>query len=143
MRLFFVLLALAATPALAGSAYIVESATATGINGGNLADTLVSNSINMQQKQVTNQITWIVTVTPGTSTSMVVFCEASADDTTFSVVHRCNDDTCVPFNPTYTLATEADIVINFPSNYPFMRCTFDDPGDGTGTVVAVAVRGVQ
>ena len=125
---------------------ITLTATEVGINGENLKDTPVSDPINMQGRWNTNQLTLMMAVTPGSSTQMIVTCDVSLLELAgYKPIQRCTSGdphVCVPKRWKYNLANEVG-PLNVPSNYPWIKCTFDDPDNGTGTIVVTAIRGVQ
>lgn len=131
------------------------SATTTGISAGDMADTLVSEVINMEEGNVCNQLSWTLAVTPGTSTRVTVGCEESATNTTnsWSDITICYLDTvnaksvCIPQLREYTLADYSGTVKEIASRWQitkqFVRCTFDDPDDGNGTITVTGARSWQ
>lgn len=113
-------------------------AAATGINGGDLADTLTSTSIDMWQGQVYTEIVYHMDVTAGTTVAISVECEESDDDTVFFDIPHCTDadpSVCTPATMTYGI-TDASVLVRPRAQH--VRCIFDDILDGTGTLVLTA-----
>jgi hypothetical protein len=114
---------------------------AAALNGGSTTDT-----IEMKGMSLFTQATLMAAVTAGTSLVMTVTCESSVNGSDFFDVMACSSAgsgvyNCYTWTPTYDLTANTSIVINLPSNYPYIRCTFTDPVAGTGTVTVTGFRG--
>jgi len=122
------------------------SATATGVSGDALSGGTTTDAIQMQSHTLLTQASLFVDVTAGTSTSMTITCQASDDASTWYDVMACESGgagvyNCETWTPTYDLTSNTEIVVNLPSNYPWIRCTLTDPGGGTGTVTVKGFKG--
>jgi hypothetical protein len=122
-------------------------AIASGVAAENLADTPVTDSINMEASRPTNQLSLTLSVTPGTSATVNVYCEESLDGTTWSRISLCDNatpSTCKPELRTYTFADYAGATKVIASRWPiakkYARCSTDDPLDGTGTITITGTR---
>jgi len=120
---------------------------ASGVAAENLADTPVTDTINMEQNRPTNQLSLSIAVTPGTSLTVNVYCEESVEGTTWDRISLCTSttpSTCEPELRIYTLADYAGTVKVISSRWPitkkFARCAVDDPLDGSGTVTITGTR---
>lgn len=134
---------------------VVLTVTDTGINGENLADTPVSDVIDMfGSGKATNQLGLTWKITPGTSATVTVGCSQSPDNvaTTFSPVPLCDTNspsTCVPDVRSMTLASWATvsgvkpIETNWHITKRYVKCYIDDAANGTGTVVVTGNRSWQ
>ena len=62
----------------------------TGLAGDAVAGGATSDSINMGEQFWGSTLTWQATITPGTTTSVVVTCEESIDDSVWVKVPGCS-----------------------------------------------------
>ena len=130
----------------------------TGINGENLQDTPVSDAINMHLNPtgggapvITNQLALTLAITPGTTTSVTLFCSESETSTvnTMAKINRCPGGTCTPDVRTYTLSDYATVsgvkyvTARFHVTKKYAACTLDDAANGSGTVVVTGTRSWQ
>jgi hypothetical protein len=122
---------------------------ASGVEDENLADTPVTDAVNMEATRATNHLSLSVAVTPGTTTSITVICHESTDGVAWSRISQCDSltpSTCKPKTKTYTLAdyTTVSGVKTISSRWwttkKWARCTVDDAADGTGTVTITGSR---
>lgn len=163
-RLATIAALLASSLALAQSSVSVPIAVdLTGVNGENLQDTPVTDAINMHLNPSgggapvpTNQLALTLAVTPGTTTSITVFC-SEADSTgvtapavnTFAKISRCPSGACTPDVRTFTLSDFTTvsgvkyITARFHVTKKWAACTLDDAANGTGTVVVTGTRSWQ
>ena len=120
------------------------SATDTGLNGATIASSAaVTSTIPMRASgQYGRAQGWELhltgVVTAGTSASMDVSCEESHDNTTWAFVHHCTDAaiaTCAIQYLRYDISTTATVSVVLKTRAPYVRCTFDDLADGSGTIV--------
>lgn len=126
---------------------IAITATDTGINGGSMSATLVSNGINMTATRQTNQLALTLLVTPGSTTRVQVYCDESTDKAKWSQINTCDSaGACTLDKRTYTLSGYATvggtkaIASRWAPRRTWVRCTVDDPDDGTGTVILTGER---
>lgn len=119
----------------------------SGVATENLADTPVTDTINMEATRATNHLSLSIAVTPGTSLTVNVYCEESTDASVWSRVSLCDSltpSTCKPEVRTYTLADYAGTIKVISSRWPiakkYARCAVDDPLDGDGTVTITGSR---
>ena len=119
----------------------------TGINGDALSGGVVSSVIDMDSKIETNQIAWTVAVTAGTTTRVHVTCEESQDNSTWGYVPLCDGAlptaSCSPDTREYTLTDGATFSTRWAFAQRYVRCTFEDPDAGTGTVIVTGSRSAQ
>jgi hypothetical protein len=126
------------------------------LNGAALADAdgasvpATSAAVDSERLGVLlNQITWVLDVTWGTSTTFSAKCKTSTDGTNYGWIPFCdgtaNPVACAPFVWTFAAADWADGKINFsvPSRSRYMICQFWDAAEGTGTIVARLNRSSQ
>jgi len=148
------LLLLLAPLLLAAQSYIPLTATQTGVDGENLADTPLSDPIHMEASgYITNQLSLTFAVTAGTSTRIQVTCyESELKTSAYAQVSFCDTaptSNCQPDVREYTLAdyTAVGGVLYIPSRWgikkAFAKCSADDPDDGNGTVVITGTRSWQ
>lgn len=125
---------------------------ASGVAGEDLADTPMTDVINMEASSPTNQLSLLVAVTPGTTTVVDVRCYESVNGVVFAPVPLCDSaspSACVPDVRRFTLANfvAASGVYYLASRWPILKkyakCSADDPNDGTGTVVITGERSWQ
>lgn len=143
--------ALAMLLASAAQAQVIQRMTATylGMDGVNLADTPETNAIPMDETRQMNQLTLQGVITWGTSTEVQVQCKGSDTESgTYTWVDRCTGTDpvqCKPLVWRWNSTDSADglMTLEMPNNYRFLKCQFDDPGDGTGTIVVSGMRGRQ
>jgi hypothetical protein len=128
------------------------TATESGIDGGDMADTLLSNAINMESGRVCNQLSVTLAVTAGTSTRLTLQCFEAGQGEGFQPIPFCESAAsaaCGPDIRTFTMSdyTAAGGVIWISSRWPvtkrWAKCQIDDPDDGTGTVIMTGVRSWQ
>lgn len=148
MRLLFALIALAA-PAERG---IPIPSSVTGIDGANLADTPLSNPINMEESSVCNQLSLTLAVMAGTSTRVQVQCYEAGTGEGFQAIPVCggsNPGVCEPDIREFTFADYIPvggvtwITTRWIATKKWMKCSVDDPDDGDGTVEVLGVRSWQ
>ena len=148
MKALVLLLALAA-PADKGVPITVSE---SGIDDGAMADTLLTNAINMEAGRVTNQLSLTLAVTEGTSTRVTVQCFEAGTGEGYQAIPFCTNAAsaeCAPDIRTFTLSdyTAAGGVIWITSRWPitkrWAKCQIDDPDDGNGTVDVTGVRSWQ
>jgi len=128
----------------APQASIALTVAMTGVNGEDLADTPMTDAINMEAGQITNQLSLTLTVTAGTSTRVVVTCYESEDNVTYGRVSVCTSAasaSCAPDIREFTLADySGSISSRWPVTKKWIKCSADDPDDGTGTVIVTGAR---
>lgn len=145
LSILLMFLALGSIPELKAApvAARVLDETATGIDGGDLADTLVTSSIPLSFGLQRSEIEFVWEATAGTTLTVTVSCEESVDNTNWSWVDHCTDaavSVCAKHTLGYAVdggVTDHTTVIK--SRAAYVRCTFDDTADGTGTVIVRAV----
>ena len=136
---------------LAGPNLIVLSDTDLGITAASLSATPLTNAINMGQKRTTNQLSLFMVVVKGTSAQLRVKCLGTSDEDgvtgyigkyscTSTATHVCTEEE-FDFDAEL-VALKTTFLLDVPTNYPFVKCSFDDPGDGSGTITVTAVRGL-
>jgi len=120
------------------------SATDTGVNGAALAaGAAITDTIQMKAPgQLGGRMGWELALhgvaTAGTSALCVISCEESHDLVTWAWVHHCTDaaaSTCVKQTLSYDISTTATVSMVLRTRAPWVRCTFDDTADGSGTIV--------
>ncbi len=120
------------------------SPTTLGLNGVNLAGGVESAAVPLVVgTTLYDQVTWDLTVTKGSSSTMTVTCKGSVDGSTFHAIQRCSGDAvhvCTARTWSYDLTTQTTFVLNVPARYVAMKCTFT--ASGTGSLVARATRTV-
>lgn len=148
----FIIVAITSPIALAGN--VPLTATITGISAENLADTPTSDPIHMEGVgQRSNQLSLTWEVTPGSSTRIQVTCYTSGSKTTsYGQRGFCDNESpsnCHPDIREFTLSeyttvsgkklikTEWEIIEQW------VKCSADDPDDGTGTVTLTGTRSDQ
>jgi hypothetical protein len=133
----------------APQAAVSITSTVSGVAAADLADTPLTNSLNMEAGQITNQLSLTLAVTPGTSLIVDVRCYESQDGTNWGQISHCDSlatSTCVPDLRRYTLANYATVsgVKYIPTRWAitkkYTRCSVDDPADGDGTVTITGAR---
>lgn len=148
MPKFFLLAFLLAAP----TNTVILTTSTTGIAASDLADTPLSLSINMQAGVRTNQLDLTLAVTAGTSTRVRVTCYDSVDDSVFAQMIFCDSaspSACFPDVREFTLSDFSAVggVIYIPSRWAvtkqYVKCSVDDPDDGTGTVSLTGARSWQ
>lgn len=146
MRRLLVALALVLAPALAfGQSQLTQiTTTDTGLTDAALSGGATTSAIKMLNTASSvsfNQLTLAWTATAGTSTTMTVTCQGSVNGgTTYRAIERCADGstfTCTAATWSYDLTTQTSGLLNVPSNYTHMKCTFTATGTGTVTVTGV------
>lgn len=152
MRKLLFALFLVPAIALANQPVINMTVTQTGINGEDMADSPVTDSVNLMGAYPTDNICWTAIVTAGSSTRLVVSCEDTGDNGSgtaiaadWAVMSVCDNTVpnavCKPDKREWTLADGLKIKTCWNYRSAHIRCTFDDPDDGTGTVVVTGQRG--
>jgi hypothetical protein len=121
---------------------------ATGVAAEALADTPTTDAINMEAGYATNQLSLTIAVTAGTSTRVQVTCYDSTDNVTYAQRTLCDAQAtsdCVPDVREFTLADWATPSFSTTWHAPkkWIKCSADDPDDGTGTVTITATRGYR
>lgn len=107
------------------------------LDGGDLSDTAVSSTIDMCPSGTGacyDKLTLQANVTAGTTTNMQVSCETSNDDTTWFWVNSCASGTCTVAAQDYDVSSVTKHEVPLTVTQRYIRCTFDDSADGTGTV---------
>jgi hypothetical protein len=142
MRIILLLTLLAIQPAK-------SFAIASGIDGEDLADTPLSDAINMELSEATNQLSLTLAITPGTSATVDVQCYESVAGTTYSQISYCTNAVPAVCKPDVRRHTLSDydtvgsvkiIATRWAVTKKFVKCSVDDPADGTGTVVVTGTR---
>jgi hypothetical protein len=114
-------------------------------NGGDLADTLSTAAIPVTAQWVGGTIKFDFTITPGSTTQMNVSCKDGPTSTPTHWIPWCSDSgtaSCIkqvlnfPDVTTATGIPTSSVVVTI-RDY-FTICVFDDPDDGTGTIVVTA-----
>lgn len=133
-----VLVALAAL-VLAGAKLVPGTAgsnsISTGINGESLSAAPVTDVI---PHPAGRPVYLQALVTKGTSATLTVSCEESSDGAGWSWMAFCtqaNPGVCGRHKLQFSLATETSFTVAVTSSMGYLRCTFDDEADGTGTVI--------
>lgn len=130
---------------------VVLSVADTGVSAAALADTPETLPINMEAVRLTNVLSLILRVTPGDSTGVVVTCYESDKGSVWAQMVLCDygepSSSCKPDSRTYTLSdwtAAADgnyyLPTHWSSTKELVKCSVDDPGDGTGTVSVTGDR---
>lgn len=126
---------------------IILSATDTGLDGDALSGAPTA-SVDMFDDGYTQQLSWTMDITPGTSTAIVVKCWESEENTTWAQVNVCDESAaaaCLPDIRTYTFADytaqSAHYIIasRWVTTKRYFRCSFT--ATGTGTIVLTGSRG--
>lgn len=137
---------------LAAPASIPIEATETGVAGTALSATPRTKRIDMEAGYPTNQLSWTLTITPGTSATVVVKCYESETGAanTWAQITKCEGSAaagCDPDTRTYTLANfdtnaagKKVIASRWGVKKKWALCTADDPADGNGTLVLTGTR---
>lgn len=121
------------------------TAAQVGVNGAALSgspESAAMSMLNQSSKDAWNQLTLDMTVTAGTSTTLTVTCKGTSDGTNYRAIQRCADGTtmtCTAKTWSYDLTAQTSFLLNLPTNYVAVKCTFS--AAGTGTIVVRAVRG--
>ena len=107
-----------------------------------LADTITTSTIVLDGSSTyANQISVMMTVVWGTSTAMQVTAEVSYDGSTWYQVTRCSEAAthdCGQRVWEFEVADGTAHALDFSTGYRYIRFTFDDSADGTGTITAEA-----
>lgn len=132
----------------AGQAYAQPTrpltATATGLDGDTVASSAaITDTIAMRgPSQHGGAHGWELAlhgvVTVGTTTQVDVQCEESHDNSTWAFVHYCTDQAtsvCTIQTLQFDVSTTATVSLVLKTRAPYVRCTFDDTSDGSGTIV--------
>lgn len=138
--ILFALVCGLAAPASAATLLVPGTAgsgqRSTGVNGEDLADTPVTDSIPHKAGEA---VIFNALVTPGTTSDMTVSCEESPDNSNWSWIPECvggTTKTCgkaVLDFPDIETVTDVSVIVHGTQGY--VRCTFDDSADGTGTLI--------
>lgn len=138
--MILLLLALLSAP----QAVVPILAAESGVSAENLADTPVTDAINMEASQITNQLSLTLAVTPGTSLILDVSCYESQDGTNWDQISVCSSGACAPDVRRYTFSAYAGAVKYLPTRWSitkkWVQCSTDDPADGTGTILITGAR---
>lgn len=123
---------------------------ASGVAAENLADTPVTDTINMEEGRPTNQLSFTLAVTVGASAIVDVRCYESVNGTTWDQIGFCDTlspSTCVPDVRRFTLADYSGTVKYIATRWritkKYARCSVDDPADGSGKVTITGMRSWQ
>jgi hypothetical protein len=155
MRTFSFAILLVSSLALAQPARpsIAISSTVSGVAAEDLADTPVTDAINMEAGQVSNQLSLTLSITPGTSLLVDVSCAESSDGTNYGAIVLCDSDdpsACVPDTRRFTFSDftadasgDYQISTRWPVTKKWVKCTVDDPADGTGEITITGSRSWQ
>jgi hypothetical protein len=139
-----VCLALPAQATHMGSMSAINTGFAT---ARSLADTPVSSVIPMDGVGGTfDRLTVLMTVVWGDSTVMNVKLQVSSNGTDYFWVQRCTSATihnCGDRIWRWTPEDGTAPALDIATCYPFVKIQFDDPNDGTGTIVASVIRSKQ
>jgi len=125
------------------------TATTSGVDGENLNATPVTDAIDMQSGSNCNQLAVTLAITPGSTTSVTLYCSEgeSSTVTAHAKINRCPSGACTPDVRTYTLSNYDTvngvkyITARFPVAKRYASCTAS--GSGTGTVVVTGTRSRQ
>jgi hypothetical protein len=150
-RVFFVLLAAIALlivtdrPVDAKGNSAISASNLGFLPAKNLADTPVSSVVSMEDGagHYYDRLTVLMAVTWGTSNTMNVKMQVSSNGVDFYWVQRCTSaaiHNCGDRIWRWTPSDGTTPALDVSAGYPFIRLQFDDPNDGTGTIVARAIR---
>jgi hypothetical protein len=132
---------------LAAGPVIALTASDTGLSGAALSGGATTSTINMLDAIETNQLALKAVVTAGTTTAVRVSCEESEDGSTWGYIPVCDSSSpvsaCVPDVREFTLSSGTEFVTRWPVAQQYVRCTFEDPSAGTGTVTVTGSRSAQ
>ena len=116
------------------------TASQTGVSAAALSGGVTTSAIPMGSPSSSvpyNQLTLSWSATVGSSTTMTVTCTGSVDGgSNYRAIERCADGstyTCTAATWSYDLTTQTAGLINIPSNYSHIKCTFTATGTGTVT----------
>ena len=128
--------------------YRILTPAQTGVSADALSGTHTSSEIKMEEGAWSNQVTWLIDIVRGTSDVLTVQCfgkhTSSGSRYPIPDCTGVGTQTCIDKLQSYDLTGgQTEFMMNVPVNYPILECDFDDPGAGSGTVSATAVRGVQ
>jgi len=144
-----IILALAAVLALAAFRMGEHSPMETGITSGNLKDTLVTDWIDMRNGDgsVSTQLTLFVDVTAGTTTQMRITCQASETEQRGWWLQTCrpaetygDPGYCQKDDRKFIISGDTYIKSEWHLAANFIKCTLDDPDNGSGIVSVTATR---
>lgn len=119
------------------------TSTQTGVAGRALAGGVTTSAITMNTPSSSvpyNQLALSWVAVAGTSTTMTVTCKGTVDGTNYRAIQRCADGatyTCTEATWSYDLTTQTSGILNIPSSYTGLKCTFTATGTGTVTVTGV------
>jgi hypothetical protein len=137
------------------SAYYPITAAKTGVTAKALSGTPTTEAILMAGPQTygaelvaTPQLSLTLAVTPGTTTVVDVRCYESQDGANFDAISICDSTVpkaaCTPDIRQYTLSAFSGTVRYIPSRWvvtkKYVKCSADDPNDGSGTVTITGSR---
>ena len=138
--LIFAAALLVASPAWA---VVIVPGTATapdrssGVNGESLSDTPVTDTIPIGSYGGKVELSLIVTA--GTTASFTAQCEHSEDSSNWAWFESTTAAGAASIATiTYTIADGTARTLTIVTGHRYIRCTFDDAADGTGTII---VRG--
>ena len=124
--------------------------TDTGINGDDLADSPETNAINMEDFALYTRLTLYAKVTQGTSTKVYVTATASNDGVTYYEIPQAasavTDGNLVmdEMEMRWTIGGNRNLIVDLKDlNHKFIKVKFDDPDDGTGTVIVTGFKSEQ
>lgn len=96
------------------------------LDDGDLSDTAVTATVDTcRGGKCAVSTTLIASATAGTSTRFTVECEESADNSTWA---------WMPGIQEFTISSRTNHSATVTETARYVRCTYDDPDDGTGTV---------
>ena len=138
-------------PAFAADQSVPLSVDDTGVSKAALSGTPTTRSIDMEGAaagstvaRVTNQLSLVLAVTPGTTTTVLVRCYESSNNSTWGQIGLCDSSTptsiCGPDARQYTLSDFATvggmktIATRWAVKARFAKCSFYGAGTGTASV---------
>lgn len=113
----------------------------TGIDGESLSGIPETDALDMHVAagRAITEVLFIAKLTAGTTTEIDIACTESIDGTTYAPAGHCTDAadaTCVAQNLSFGVANNISFVVK--TRAPWLKCTFDDPNQGNGTIVVKA-----
>lgn len=148
VAIFLVAWLSAVPPVLAAGNWGAQSASKTGFAATTaLSGGVTSSAINMGKGQATtyfSKVTLLMTIIWGGTVLLDITGEYSWNGTDFFTIMRCTSATthiCDPRKWQFDPTDGTTLSLGYPTNAPYLRFTFDDPGTDTGTIIVSVIKG--
>jgi hypothetical protein len=132
---------------------VLVTTAKTGVTAASLSATPHTLPIDMAEMDVTNTLSLTVTVKPGTSRAVRIWCDESDDKSKWAVVTVCDPglavSSCAPDKREFLLADYDSVggrkilSTRWSIKKRWARCHVDDPDDGSGTATVEGTRSWQ